>query len=86
MLHQDEGTATKDQLMMLPQIKAGVAQNIIDYREAKGPFKSIDGLLKVKGMHRKILTDVSRFLKVKGETTFKPSDLKVLEEIPAAQD
>jgi competence protein ComEA len=78
-------TATKDQLMMLPQIKEDVAQNIINYREAKGPFKSLNELLKVKGMNSKIFTDVSRFLKLEGLTTFKPSDLKMLQEEPGGK-
>jgi competence protein ComEA len=75
-------TATKDQLMMLPQIKEDVAQNIINYREAKGPFKSLNELLKVKGMNSKVFNDVTRFLKLEGNTTFKPSDLKMLQGEP----
>jgi competence protein ComEA len=36
--------ATFEQLMLLPGISAVVANNIIDYREANGPFKSMDDL------------------------------------------
>ena len=40
-------TATKEQLMTLPGIGEKIAENIISYREANGPFTSIAELLNV---------------------------------------
>jgi len=43
-------TATLDQLQTLPGVGPTTAQNIIDYRTAKGPFKSLDDLDQVSGI------------------------------------
>lgn len=48
-------TATYEQLMTLPDIKADVAQAIVDYRAQNGPFKSMDDLDKVPGIGEKTL-------------------------------
>lgn len=54
-------TATKDQLALLPGIDAVKAQAVIDYRAAKGDFKTIDDIKNVKGI------DAATFDKIKGE-------------------
>lgn len=46
----DINTASLSQLQLLPEIGAGLAQNIIDYREANGPFNTVDELINVKGI------------------------------------
>ena len=43
-------TATADQLEALPGIGPDLAQRILAYRSANGPFKNVDGLLNVKGI------------------------------------
>jgi competence protein ComEA len=43
-------TATLDQLDTLPEIGPKTAQNIIDYRNASGPFTRIEDILDVRGI------------------------------------
>ena len=48
-------TAKKQNLVKLPKIGPVTAERIIRFRDDYGPFKSIDGLLKVKGIGPKTL-------------------------------
>ena len=48
-------TAEKQNLVKLPKIGPVTAERIIRFRDDYGPFKSIDGLLKVKGIGPKTL-------------------------------
>lgn len=46
-------TAGVEQLRTLPRIGKKVALRIIDFRKKNGPFKRIEGLLKIKGIGEK---------------------------------
>lgn len=52
------------QLISLRGIGTKKAQAIMSYREQNGAFKTVDGLLKVKGIGHKILTDNKQRLKM----------------------
>jgi competence protein ComEA len=44
-------TANVDELMALPGLGRRAAERIVEYRESRGPFKSVSGLLAVEGFH-----------------------------------
>lgn len=46
----DLNTATVKELQMLPGVGKAIAERIVEYRKANGPFESVDDLKNVKGI------------------------------------
>ena len=61
-------TATKEQLDALPGIGPVKAQAIIDYRNANGPFKSPEDVMKVRGIKQGEIGKIRDQISVSGAT------------------
>lgn len=64
-------TATVDELQMLPGIGPAIAKDIVAYRQAKGPFKNVAELDKVKGIGKKKFEAVKPYCALEGKSTLK---------------
>jgi competence ComEA-like helix-hairpin-helix protein len=64
-------TATVEDLQMLPDMSAEMAQNIVNFREINGPFASSADLIKVEGCTDADIEKWSPWLITEGESTLK---------------
>jgi competence protein ComEA len=64
-------SATADEFQMLPGIGPAMAKDIVDYRQAKGPFKNVADLDKVKGIGKKKLEAIKPYCALEGKSTLK---------------
>jgi competence protein ComEA len=55
-------SATLNELDLLPGIGPVLAQRILDYRQANGPFQRIEDIKKVKGIGDSIFGDISELI------------------------
>jgi len=59
-------TASADQLRKVPGINQTLAQNIIQYREANGPFSSVNDLSRVQGVDNFRMDMIKKYVQVGG--------------------
>jgi len=59
----DINTADENEMEKLPRIGPAMAKRIIEYRNTKGPFKSLDDLTNVKGIGNKTLNLIKPYLR-----------------------
>jgi competence protein ComEA len=62
-------TASSQELELLPRVGPALAGRIIEYREANGPFKTIDEILAVKGIGESSFQKLEPFIVTSGATT-----------------
>lgn len=63
----DINSATVEELMKLPRVGPVIANRIIEYRNIHGPFKTIEDLIKVKGIGEKKLTSIKPYIYIKSK-------------------
>lgn len=68
-------TSTVFQLQQLPGMNQELAANLIDYRNRKGPFKSLDQLIKVKGISHGRLGAIRSLLCIQEDGKFNADSL-----------
>ena len=69
----DPNRASKADLETLPGIGPVLAQRIIDYRRAHGPYKKIGDLRKVSGIGRKKLAKLKTYILIGGSEASPPA-------------
>lgn len=87
----DINTATAQELTTIKGIGAKTAEKIVAYREANGPFKSVDDLTKVSGIKEKRLDKIRAELTVGGAgaakaAAAKPATGKAADKAAAAKE
>lgn len=68
-------SASVFQLQCIPGLNQEIAANIVDYRNKKGPFKSLDDLVKVRGM------DIIRLSTIKHHLSLEPRKCESVQVI-----
>ncbi len=61
-VHVNVNKASYDELLTIPFVCSEIAMNMIEFRNANGPFKSIDDLMKVKGVTTNILEQMKPYI------------------------
>lgn len=62
-------SASAEEIALLPRVGLKLAQRVVEYRKANGPFKKIEDLMEVKGVGEKLFVVLRPHLTVSGATT-----------------
>lgn len=62
-------TAGVDELQLLPRVGPALADRIIAFREANGPFRNVDEILAVKGIGESSFEKLKPYIVTSGATT-----------------
>jgi competence protein ComEA len=64
-------TASAQELKLLPRVGPALAQRIVDFRAANGPFKAAEEIARVKGVGEKTFALLQPYVTLTGTTTLK---------------
>lgn len=64
-------TASVEQLKLLPRVGPALAQRIVEFRAAHGPFKAPEELIAVRGIGEKSFANLKPYVAIEGDTTLK---------------
>lgn len=82
-------TASVQELQRLPRVGPALAQRIVEFRSANGPFKTPDELTRVKGIGEKSILTLKPYVTVNGPTTLtekvKASAKPKVDQLAAAE-
>jgi competence protein ComEA len=62
-------TASSEELQLLPRVGPALAGRIIEFREANGPFQTVDEILAVKGIGESSFEKLKPYIVTSGATT-----------------
>ena len=79
-------TASAAQLALLPGVGDKLATEIINYRTAKGNFKTIEDIKKVSGIEDKKFEKMKNNIAIEGDTTIKSTKKAKGEKEPKQKE
>jgi competence protein ComEA len=62
-------TASSEELQLLPRVGPSLAGRIIEFREANGPFQTVEEILAVKGIGESSFEKLEPYIVTSGATT-----------------
>jgi competence protein ComEA len=62
-------TASAEELQLLPRVGPALAGRIIEFREANGPFQTVDEIVAVKGIGESSFEKLEPYIVTSGATT-----------------
>jgi competence protein ComEA len=62
-------TASAEQLVLLPRVGETIAERILAFREANGPFKAVEELMLVEGIGERTFEQMRPHVALSGETS-----------------